>query len=401
MRILYLDCFSGISGDMTVGALLDAGADREVIFRALESLPVSGFHVSAEKTVKNGIAATQFHVRLDPDGDQPHRHLPDVVDIINGADLPEPVKSAAIETFELLADAEGAVHGISRDKVHFHEVGAVDAIVDIIAAQYGFHLLGPDAVYASPIHVGSGTVKCAHGIMPVPAPATAKLLENKPVRIGTANVELVTPTGAALLTQRVTGFGAIPEMAVTASGCGCGTRNLPDRANVLRVLIGESTEKSGGEEVLVVETFIDDMNPEFYPVVMEQILALGARDVFITQAAGKKGRPAHLLTLLCDEAVFDEISACLFRETTTFGLRFRRESRRILDRTWLPAETPWGTVRVKRGSWQGESMTLAPEFEDCRKLASDTGIPARRIYEAALEAARKHVNKTDTDSGPV
>jgi hypothetical protein len=239
MRVLYFDCFSGISGDMTVGALLDAGVDFETLKGALDSLGVPGYTVSAEKINKKGVVATQFHVHVDEGTDHPHRHLRHVVEIINQGDLPEEVKEAAIETFEHLAEAEASVHGTTIEKVHFHEVGAIDSIVDIVGAQMGLHLLGVEAVYCSPIHVGAGTVKCAHGVMPVPAPATARLLLGMPTYGGDVQGELVTPTGAALLKQCAKGFGGAPRMTTDALGYGSGTKDLGDRANVLRVQLGE------------------------------------------------------------------------------------------------------------------------------------------------------------------
>lgn len=239
MRVLYFDCFSGISGDMTVGALLDAGVDFDTLKTALDSLGVPGYTVSAEKVNKKGVMATQFHVNVDEGTDHPHRHLRHVVEIINNGDLPDVVKEKAIATFQLLGEAEAAVHGTTIEKVHFHEVGAIDSIVDIVGAQLGLHLLGVEAVYCSPLHVGAGTVRCAHGIMPVPAPATARLLLGTPTYGGDVQGELVTPTGAALVRQCVTEFGGAPRMTTDALGYGAGTKDLDDRANVLRVQIGE------------------------------------------------------------------------------------------------------------------------------------------------------------------
>jgi uncharacterized protein (TIGR00299 family) protein len=390
MRTLYLDCFSGISGDMTVGALIDAGASFDAIQAGLRSLGVPGFTVTAEKTKKKGIEATQFLVLVEENADKPHRHLRHIVEIINRGELPEPVKAAAIETFQLLGEAEAAVHGTTVEKVHFHEVGAIDSIVDIVAAQYGFHLLGIEQVFCSPLHVGAGTVKCDHGVMPVPAPATARLLQGKPIYGGEVQGELVTPTGAASVAQRVKAFGNTPILTVDAIGYGSGTRDLPDRANVLRVLLGEAAAAPmATESITVVEAAIDDMNPELLPTLTAALLDAGARDAFLTPILGKKGRPAYCVTALCDDARTQEIARALFAHSTTLGLRMRQERRIVLDRAWRKVLTPWGEVRVKVGMFDGAASTTAPEFEDCRALAERAGVPVRRVYEAALAAAFK------------
>ncbi len=390
MRILYFDCFSGISGDMSVGALIDAGASFETIRTGLESLDVQGFTVAAEKVKKKGIQATQFRVLLDDSAAQPHRHLRHVVEIIERGMLPEPVKTAAIGTFRLLADAEAEVHGSTPEKVHFHEVGAVDSIVDIVAAQHALHLLGVDEIAVSPMHLGSGTVRCAHGVMPVPAPATALLLRGKPTYGGSVEAELVTPTGAALVAQCAKRFGPAPTMSVQTIGYGAGTRDLPDLPNVLRVMIGEALDAAPGTEAIsVVEANIDDMTGELYPPLVEALLEAGARDAFVTPVLGKKARPAHGITVLCDEPRVSAIVHVLFAHSTTFGVRVRVERRFVLARDWSDAETPWGTVRVKVGWFDGQLSAAAPEFEDCRVVAQRSGVPVRKVYEAALAAAQQ------------
>lgn len=388
MRLLYLDCFSGISGDMTVGALIDAGADFARIEQALASLHVHGFRVKAEKITKRGIAATQFHVIEDQHEHHPHRHLRHVVDIIQNGDLPDAVKAEAIATFQRLAESEAAVHGTTPEKVHFHEVGAVDSIVDVVAANLAKHLLGVDKVMASTLHVGGGVIQCAHGVLPVPAPATARLLAGKPMRLGDVEAELVTPTGAALVAQWAESFGATPPMTIQAIGYGSGTRELPDRANVLRVLLGEIIALGSQQEIItVVETNLDDMTGELIPGLITAALAEGARDAFVTPVIGKKGRPAYQMTALCDESRVQAVCQTIFAHSTTFGIRIRREERLVLERHWETTQTPWGPVRIKIGIWQGERHIAAPEFEDCRTLAETAGVPVRRVYEAALAAA--------------
>ena len=390
MKILHLDCFSGISGDMTVGALIDAGADFERIRGALESLGIDSFSVEAPKVIKKGVFATQFKV-IEHRHEHVHRHLKHCVDIINKGMLPKPVKEAAIETFELIAVAEAQVHGTTKDKIHFHEVGAIDSIVDIVAAQLGFYLLGVERITSSPLHVGSGTVRCAHGVMPVPAPATALLLMDIPTYAGKVEGELVTPTGAALVKQRASAIGPMPAMRVQAIGYGAGTKDLQDRANVLRVLIGEADTATleGTETITVVEANLDDMTGELFPPLVQALLVAGARDAFLTPVLGKKGRPAHVISALCDEAKVGAVIQALFANSTTLGVRTRNEQRIVLPRAMKKVSTPWGEVRVKLGTFQGNTNSAAPEYEDCAALAAEKKATVRAVYEAALAAALK------------
>ena len=363
MKTLYLDCFSGISGDMTVGALVDAGADFAALRGGLMALGVPGFRVEAEKVVKRGVAATQFHVVVDPDAPKPHRHLHHIEHIITGAPLPEAVRAGALKTFRVLAEAEAAVHGIAVEKVHFHEVGAIDSIVDIIGANLALHLLGVERVVVSPVHLGGGTIRCDHGVMPVPAPATAMLLRHCPVQGDALDAELATPTGAALAVSWAASFGPMPAMTAEAVGHGAGGRDLPDRANVLRAVIGESADAAAGDTVTVVEALIDDMSGEMLAPALEALLAAGARDAYVTPALAKKGRPAQLVTVLCDAPALDTMARTLFEHTTTLGLRHREERRRTLERSWRGVQTPYGTVRVKLGRLNGTVTVIHPEFE--------------------------------------
>ncbi len=390
MRIAYLDCFCGISGDMTVGALIDAGAPFDEIAAVIAGLGLAGCTVSAEKVNKKGVAATHFNVHLDENVEQPHRHLRHVVEIIESGKLPKPVRAGAIDTFTRLAGAEAAVHGVAIEKVHFHEVGAIDAIVDIVAAHTALHLLGIEAVHCSPLHVGAGTVKCAHGVLPVPAPATARLLLGKPTYGGEVPFELVTPTGAALVDTWARGFGGAPAMRAEAIGYGCGTRDLEDRPNVLRVLIGEAGAASGvTEHITVIEANIDDMTGELAAPLVDALLAGGARDAFTEPVLGKKGRPALRVTALCDEGRAETLAEVFFRNSTTFGVRMRTESRIVLERAHRAVETPWGAVQVKLGYYHGAVTTAAPEYESCRAIADAAGVPVRVVYEAAQAAAWK------------
>ena len=395
MKTLYFDCFCGASGDMIVGALIDAGADFAKIEAGLASLGLTGYKLSAERVMKHGVGATQFRVAVDEDTPQPHRHLSDIEAIIAGGALPEEVKAASSETFRRIADAEAEVHGTTPEKIHFHEVGAVDSIVDIVAAHLALHDLGVERVLASPLRVGYGTVKCAHGVLPVPAPATALLLkgapaEGAPVAGGDVKGELVTPTGAALVTQLADGYGPMPSMHVESVGYGCGTKDFEDRANVLRVFLGTAEATSPGtESIVVMETNIDDMNPELLPVLVADLLREGARDAFLTPIVAKKGRPAHAITVLCDEAKVQAMAAVLFRGSTTLGLRMRTEQRMCLKRAWKTVATPWGDVRIKLGYLRDELQAMAPEFEECREVAERAGVAALAVYRAALAAAER------------
>lgn len=390
MRTAYWDCFSGISGDMAAGALIDAGADLDALRAGLRSLGVSGLSVEVERVVKHGIAAAKFHVRIDETVPQPHRRLRDIESMLGAAELPDTVKNAARETFRLLAEAEAAVHGTTPDQIHFHEVGAVDSIADVAAVQYALYLLGIERTICSPLPMGRGLVRCAHGTMPIPAPATAKLLEGKPTYGGDLEGEMVTPTGAALMAQSASSFGPQPAMNVDAIGYGAGTREYPDRANVVRVSIGEiEATIPGAEAIAVLEANIDDMNPELLPVLIEALMKEGARDAFCAPVTAKKGRVAYCVTALCDESSVHALSNVFFAHSTTLGLRFRREERIVLDRAWKHVQTPWGAVRVKVGFLSGRQNTAAPEFEDCRARAEAAEVPVRAVYEMALAAALK------------
>jgi hypothetical protein len=388
MKTLYFDCYCGASGDMIVGALVDAGADFGQIVASLKSLDLSGYSLSAERIDKHGTTATQFTVETDEH--HPHRHLRHILEIIRSGDLPESVIEASEETFRRIGECEAAIHGTTIEKIHFHEVGAVDSIIDVVGAHLALHQLGIERVEASALHVGSGTVKCAHGVMPVPAPATAALLKGVPSYGGEVDGELVTPTGAALVSQLAKRFGPMPQMVTEAIGYGSGTKDLPDRPNVLRVLIGEtSAALPATEPIVVMETNIDDMNPELLPTLIEDALEAGARDAFLTPVLGKKGRPAHRITVLCDEGQEAKLAGVLFRGSTTLGVRMRTEQRICLERSWRNAETPWGSVRVKLGSLDGAQTAAAPEYEDCKRLAAEHDVPVRQVYEAAFAAAAK------------
>ena len=390
MRVLYFDCSCGASGDMIVGALVDAGVPFESLQKALLSLRVHGCDVSVAKVKKHGIMATKFSVNARENHDQPHRYLDDILEIIEQGDLPAEVKHSSASVFRRIAECEARIHGAAVDEIHFHEIGAVDSIVDIVGASFALHELRVQRIVSSPLNLGSGTVRTAHGIMPVPAPATAALLSGAPSYGSEVDGELVTPTGAALITGCASAYGPMPQMNIETVGYGCGARDLPDRANVLRAIIGETAETMPETEpIVVIEANIDDMNPELLPPLISDLLEKGARDVFLVPILGKKGRPAHLVTVLCDEAKLTELMPRLFYGSTTFGVRIRTDRRICLKREWKKAKTPWGDVRVKVGRFKGQVTCLSPEFEDCRRLAQERGVPVLAVYEWAHAVAVK------------
>ncbi len=392
MKIAYFDCFSGVSGDMTLAALLACGADEAAFRDRLSALNVPGYELRVQRVTREGITATDVDVHLlDPD--QKHgRHLSDIAAILDSSPLPPQVRQNALAVFTRLADAEAKIHGTTREQIHFHEVGAVDAIVDIVGSCLLLDMLGVERIVASSIPCGYGTIKCRHGIMPVPAPATMELLQGFPVHSVDIRGELVTPTGAALLTtlsdpQRA---GKLPAMRVLTSGFGAGKKQFkPDMPNLLRVILGETEEAALKDDatpqtVAVLETNLDDQNPEGFDLLMERAFAAGALDVFFSPIQMKKNRPATLLTVLCPPDKADALAGLLFRETGTFGIRTREQRRYTLARSWRTVATEFGDIRLKAGAWLGEEVTVAPEYEDCKRAAQAHGVPLRRVYEAAL-----------------
>ena len=391
MRIAYFDCFSGVSGDMTLGALLACGADETELRERLGALNVPGYELHIRRVTRQGITATDVDVHLI-EAEQGHgRHLSDIAAILDSSALPPGVRQKALAVFTRLADAEAKIHGTTREQIHFHEVGAVDAIVDIVGSCLLLDMLGVERVVTSSIPCGHGTIKCQHGIMPVPAPATMELLQGFPVHSVDIKGELVTPTGAALLTtlSDPTTAGKMPAMRVLTSGFGAGKKQFkPDMPNLLRVILGETEEAAIGEDktpqtVAVLETNLDDQNPEGFDLLMERAFAAGALDVFFAPIQMKKNRPATLLTILCPPDKADALAALLFRETGTFGIRAREQRRYTLDRSWRTVTTEFGDIRLKAGTWLGEEVTVAPEYEDCKRAALAHDVPLRRVYEAA------------------
>ncbi|MCH7814297.1 MAG: nickel pincer cofactor biosynthesis protein LarC [Planctomycetes bacterium] len=386
MTVAYFDCFSGASGDMILGALIDAGADVEHIGRQLAGMSIAGCSVSAAKVVKQGLAATQVTVPGESAESAPHRHLETIRQIIQDSDLSEQVRARAIAVFQRLAEAEAAVHGCSIEEVHFHEVGAVDAIADIVGAMVALEDLGVERVVCSPLVVGSGTVRCAHGELPIPAPATANLLRGVPLADCDEPGELTTPTGAAILTTLAESFGPLPAMTIERIGYGAGRREGRNRPNLLRVMLGRPLAELETDEIVVLEANLDDASPEVVGYCLERLLEAGVLDAYVVPIYMKKSRPAVLLTVLSETGRVAEIERIIFAETTTLGVRRHRARRTKLARTVERVETPYGPIGVKVGRWGDELMTTAPEYEDCRAAAKQHEVPLRAVMDAALRA---------------
>jgi uncharacterized protein (TIGR00299 family) protein len=387
MKQAYFDCFSGISGDMTLGALVDAGCPVEHLRSELRGLEVPGWDLAAEKVWKQGMAATS--VRVTTEDRHRHRSLGTILGILKSSKLAGPVSDRAGAIFTKLGEAEARVHDVPLEKIHFHEVGAIDAIVDIVGACIGFHFLGIEKFSCSRLNVGGGTVKMAHGILPVPAPATANLLQGKPTYSSGVERELVTPTGAAIVATVCDSFGPQPAMSVRAIGYGAGTADLEGQPNVLRIMIGEAAEKTVpgcDEEIAVIEANLDDMNPQIYGYFLEKALAAGALDVYTTPVQMKKNRPGTLLTVLCKPQETHTLMSLIFAETTTLGARTYRAERRTLPREFVSVPTDFGEVRIKISRMNGRILHVQPEYDDCRRLAVEKNVPLQRVISEALRA---------------
>jgi pyridinium-3,5-bisthiocarboxylic acid mononucleotide nickel chelatase len=396
-RIAYFDCFSGISGDMVLGALVDAGAALRAIESELRKLGLEGWSISAEKVKRGAIFAT--HVTVASSEGHHHRGLSVILGRIDKAGLVPRAAERARRIFTRLAEAEAKVHNQPVEEVHFHEVGAVDSIVDIVGAAVGFELLGIDEFACSAMDVGAGQVKTAHGLLPVPAPATSELLRGAPMYTSGIARELVTPTGAAIATTLSTRYAQIPEMTLRAVGYGAGSADFSEKANVLRLLIGENSTSEAGEHwdapVSVIETNLDDMSPQIYGYFVEKALAAGALDVFSTAVQMKKNRPGVLLTILCERAHTAKMMDLVFRETTTIGVRTYDVRRKVLDREMVRVETQFGEVRMKVSRMNGAVLNATPEYDDCQRLAAEKGIPLKQVLAAASFEFQKQKETTN------
>ena len=390
-NIAYFDCFSGASGDMILAAMLDAGLGLDDLRADLEGLAVEGYRLDSTRVNKQGFAATRVDVRLAQDAPQAHRHLHDILTLIDKSRLDAKVKAQATRIFRRLGEAEARVHGTSIESVHFHEVGAVDAIVDIVGACIGLARLDIDRVVCSAIPTCGGTVTCAHGVLPVPAPATAVLLEGVPLASCDEPAELTTPTGAAILTTLAESFGPIPPMIWKRAGYGAGSRDGITRPNLLRVVLGTSLSPETADCVTVLEANLDDAPAEWIGFALERLLAAGALDAYCVPITMKKSRPGVLLTVLCEPGRVVEMENILFAETTTLGIRRYTAQRSTLQRRFETVETAYGPVVMKIASRGGAEVTAAPEYEDCRRAAEAQGVALRKVMAAAEHAWRvKH-----------
>ncbi len=396
MKVLYFDCFAGAAGDMILGALLDAGLPFEELQRALGSLAVEGWDVSVDRVIKTGVTATKFRVHERSNHDAGHRHhhghdhrsLDEIYAAINRSALSPAGKHTAVTMFRRLGEAEAAIHGTTMEKVHLHEVGALDSIIDIVGAVFALEWFKADRIVVSPINVGSGMVRTEHGVFPVPAPATVALLENAPVYSSGIQMELLTPTGALILSQYASAFGPIPPMRIDAVGYGAGDRDLKETPNVVRVLVGEAVDKPEGSSmrVVVLECEIDDMNPQIYGVLMDKLYAAGALEVFYSAVQMKKNRPGTLMTIVAKPEQRESMTEIVFRESTTIGIRHQELSRECLDREMIAVETGLGPVRFKVARRDGRVLNAQPEFEDLAKLSAERGIPIKEAQALAHKA---------------
>jgi uncharacterized protein (TIGR00299 family) protein len=425
LKTLYFDCFSGAAGDMILGALIDAGVPLGEVRRALGSLAVEPDVVWTERVTRAGVSATRFCVRGEDEGHDHHGHdlrhqhvhggdarggpaptsaagiaaapprergphvhrsLREIRARIDGSALSAEARRRAQDLFDRLGAAEAAIHGTTMDQVHLHEVGALDSIVDVVGSVFAMEWLGVERVIASPLNLGGGTVRSAHGVYPVPAPATLRLLEGVPVYSGPQQVELVTPTGALLVTGFASAFGPIPAMRVRQTGYGAGSRDLPGTPNVLRVLVGDSDAAAPANTVVLIEAEIDDMNPQIFGVLMDRLLAEGALDVFYTPIQMKKNRPGTLLSVIAAPAARPDLTGIIFRETTTIGVRYSEMARECLDREITSVETPFGPIRVKVARLGGGVVNTAPEFDDCVRIARERQVPVKDVQAAAIKA---------------
>jgi uncharacterized protein (TIGR00299 family) protein len=385
-RLVYFDAASGASGDMLLGAVVDLGLPLDHLREELAALSLSGYRLEAARVSRSGVAATKVDVRV-ADEKPAHRHLGDIVRLLEESRLPSDVKEQAEALFVRLAEAEAAVHGTSPERVHFHEVGAVDSIVDIVGGVLALRWLEADRFVSSPLNVGSGTVKMAHGTFPVPPPATARLVAGVPV-YGEGEGELLTPTGALLVTAHATDYGPLPPMRIERTGHGAGSREIEGRPNVLRVLVGEEAGVGSGDRVLVLETEIDDASPQLLGPLLDRLLGVGALDAFFTPVQMKKGRPGVLVTVVAPPERRGAVEELLFRETTTLGIRHQEWERTVLEREIATVDTAYGPIRVKIGRRDGTVYNAGPEFDDCQRAAAEKGVPVKQVLAEALSAWR-------------
>ena len=404
MKVLYYDCFAGISGDMNLGAMIDIGVDKDYLVKELGKLPVSGYHISVSKELKNGISGTKVSVILKGINDtnasadhalelkrqHEHRNLDDIVKIISSSKLSEYVKKLSIRIFTRIADAEAKIHRKPVNEIHFHEIGATDSIVDIVGAAICIDYLQPDIIMATSIELGGGFVECAHGIFPVPAPATSEILNGLPVKTGAVMQETTTPTGAAILATIVNEFTDKMNFTIEKTGYGLGHKNF-DIPNLLRVYLGKTDDATDTKSniSLIIECNIDDMNPELYDYIFDSLFRAGAHDVFITPVIMKKSRPAVTLSVLCNAETEHEIEKILFEETSTLGVRKYKVEKTMLERKITTINTPYGKVRIKSAFYNRRLIKSKPEYEDCLRIAKEKQMPISEVYNLVNELLLK------------
>jgi uncharacterized protein (TIGR00299 family) protein len=389
MKIVYFDCPSGASGDMILGALVDAGVSIDSLRTELDKLPLGGYRLTAREVRKGAFRATKVDVEVDAQAHRRHRNLPEIVGILEQSGLPGRVKADATRIFRRLAEAEARVHGTTVEAVQFHDVGAVDAIVDVTGAVTGLHLLGVEAVHVSALPVGGGTVEGPHGKIPIPGPGTVELLKGFPVYDNGIRAELVTPTGAAILTTLAASSGSMPPMTVERVGYGAGSMDLPI-PNLLRCFVGTASSGSGGTETVIqLETTIDDMSPQLYEPLMERLLEAGALDVFLTPVIMKRSRPGVVLTALAEPSKVSDLSTLLFEESTTIGVRWTEYQRTRLEREIVTLSTAYGPVSFKVSRLGGKIVTVTPEFSEVTRIAREKGLPVREVLDQARTDARR------------
>ncbi len=380
MKILYYDCFSGISGDMNLGAMLDLGIEKEFLIGELNKLNLKGWEIIAEKDQRHGIHGTKVTVRQTRH-EHAHRHLSDIEEIVSESALDSRTKDLSMKIFMKVALAEASVHGIPVGKVHFHEVGAIDSIIDVVGAAICFNALKVDSVHVSPVELGGGFVRCDHGKLPVPAPATAEIIQGIPVKKGGVDFEATTPTGAAIIAALGTEFGGEATLKIEKTAYGIGHKEHPDVPNLLRVFLGEASPNAGeGHNALQLECNIDDMNPEFYEYISDRLFSAGASDVYLSNILMKKGRPGVVLNVICETDRADVLKGIIFTESTSLGIRafpFRKDT---LARKVETINTIYGEVTVKRSFYNNSEVSFKPEYEDCRRIAAGKGIPVKEVY---------------------
>jgi uncharacterized protein (TIGR00299 family) protein len=385
LKILYFDCYAGISGDMTLGALVELGLSLEWLSRQIDALPLEGITLSSKPVSRGALSGTKIDIQMPDPIRKRGRTLKDFVDLLKQCGLPHDIRDSAIRIFTKIAQAEATVHRKSIDNIHFHELGSLDSLIDIVGTLLGIKALGIEKLFSSPLHLGTGFTTTEHGTIPVPSPATLELLAGIPVYSSGLHYELVTPTGAALMSTLVSDFGPLPPCRIQRIGYGAGSRNPKEIPNLLRVVMGTTVPDWHMELLSVLETDIDDMNPEYYDHLINRLFSAEALDVSLSPVMMKKNRPATRVTILCHPSQIEELCALILRETTTLGIRIKEVWRKAIQREIISVESPFGPVRIKIGKLDGKIITAAPEYEDCRQIALKTNLPLKNIYQEALK----------------